>query len=74
MFDSNFFPTPKEVILQITQGLDLKDKVVLEPSSGKGDIIDVLKEQGAKVLACELNDDLALISSKKADSFIGQDF
>lgn len=73
MFNSDFFPTPKEVIYQMLAQYDLNGKTVLEPSAGKGDIIDVLKELGAKVICCEVNADLATISSKKAQ-LIANDF
>lgn len=52
---------------------DIVGKTVLEPSSGKGNIIDVLKEQGANVICCELNEDLATISANKA-RLIANDF
>ena len=73
MFNADFYPTPKEVIHQMISRLDLDGKVVLEPSSGKGDIIDVLKEHGANVLCCEINEDLAKISASKA-KLIANDF
>lgn len=72
MFDSEFFPTPLSVIELM--GIDCYDKVCLEPSSGKGDIIDYLNTNGAhEVLACEKNKDLATISASKAQ-LIGNDF
>jgi len=47
--------------------IDCENKVVLEPSAGKGDIIDYLNENGAKkVLFCEINKDLSNICSSKA--------
>lgn len=74
MFNKDFYPTPRHIIERMLIGLDITDKVVLEPSSGKGDIIDCLKEYGAKeVLCCEINDDLASISSQKG-TLIGRDF
>lgn len=73
MFNNDFYPTPKEVILQMISGLDLDGKTVLEPSAGKGDIIDALKQHGAKVICCEQNEELALISSSKA-KLIATDF
>ena len=52
---------------------ELTGKTVLEPSSGKGDIIDEMVELGANVICCELNDDLAIISGSKA-KLIARDF
>lgn len=66
MFNSDFYPTPYETIINMIAPYDLHGKTVLEPSSGKGNIIDALKEQGAKVICCELNEDLATISANKA--------
>src|ERR1017187_8410003 len=72
MFTKDFYPTPSHV-LDLMQ-IDCFDKIVLEPSAGKGDIIDYLKNNGAKeVLSCEENKDLAEIVKTKS-KFIGYDF
>lgn len=73
MFNKNFYPTPEAVVLEMIKGLDLTGKVVLEPSAGKGNIIDILKRKGAKVLCCENNEDLAQIAKSKA-TFLKPDF
>lgn len=73
MFNPEFFPTPLNVIEIMTNGLDLKGKVILEPSAGKGDIIDFCAEAGASILACELNKDLQKILHTKC-KLIGDDF
>lgn len=72
-FNSDFYPTPLDTIEYMISPYDLYDKFVLEPSSGKGDIIDVLLERGAKVVCCENDKDLADISQKKA-KLISRDF
>ncbi len=74
MFTNDFFPTPIEVINTMCSGLDLIGKTVLEPSAGSGNIIDYLRGEGAKVIACEKHPDLALIAQKKADRFLKHDF
>lgn len=75
MFNKDFYPTPKEVVERMLLGTDVSGKVVLEPSAGKGNIISVLKEYGAKeVIACEINNDLAKIAVSKADRFLKDDF
>lgn len=52
--NADFYPTPKEVIEQMMMGENIVGKTVLEPSAGKGDIVDWLKESGAaRVIACE---------------------
>ena len=53
-YNSDFYPTPKEVIAQMMMGEDIVGKTILEPSAGSGNIVDWLKENGAKeVIACE---------------------
>jgi hypothetical protein len=72
MFNKDFYPTPKEVLEQM--GIDCQNKVVLEPSAGSGNMIDFLREMGAKdILACELNAKLAEIVKSKA-KFLKNDF
>ena len=74
MFNTDFFPTPKDVIFQMLEGVTIQDKIILEPSSGKGDIIDYLNANGAeKVLFCEINEDLQAISQHKG-KFLKADF
>ena len=54
--------------------LDCKDKVILEPHAGKGNIVDFCKENGAKeVLTIEINKDLQEIVKRKS-TLIGDDF
>lgn len=50
MFDKDFYPTPDHVIDTMLNGLNLNSKYVLEPSAGKGDIVNALSERGANVL------------------------
>ena len=73
MFNSNFYPTPKEVIVTMLEGEILANKTILEPSAGKGDIVDFCISSGATLLACELNEDLYKIVSTKCQ-MIGKDF
>lgn len=48
MFNSDFYPTPKHLIERMLKpwknewGYAFKDKIILEPSAGKGDILDFL--------------------------------
>lgn len=54
--------------------LDCKDKVILEPHAGKGNIVDFCKENGAKeVLTYEINKDLQEIVKRKS-TLLGSDF
>ena len=72
MFNSNFYPTPRHVLDRMM--IDCNGKIVLEPSAGKGNIIDYVKEFGAKqVMACEIENDLQKIVAHKA-TLIADDF
>lgn len=74
LFERDFYPTPKEVISRMMIGEDVTGKVILEPSAGSGNIVEWLKEAGAKeVIACEINEDLQKIVGKKCQ-LIGEDF
>lgn len=73
MFNKDFYPTPSHVINKMVGSLNLNGKTVLEPSSGKGDIIEYVKDLGANVICCESNEELAKISSMKA-RLIAKDF
>src|SRR5690606_28836159 len=65
MFDSEFYPTPPEIIQYMISDNELAGKTVLEPSAGKGDIVEYCQRLGAEVHACEKNDELRkLVSSK----------
>ncbi|HZK93134.1 MAG TPA: DUF4942 domain-containing protein [Prolixibacteraceae bacterium] len=65
MFSPDFYPTPSAVISQMCYGLELNGRIILEPSAGKGNIVDYLQLYGANVLACEKDPDLATIVANK---------
>jgi len=70
----DFFPTPQEVIYKMLQHYDVNGKVILEPSAGKGDIIDILIMEGAKdILYCEKSEPLQKILNGKG-RFLNADF
>jgi len=74
MFNNNFFPTPSAVIAQMLEGENIAGKIILEPSAGKGDIIDALRcREALEVLSCEKNEDLAHIVRTKS-RFLAYDF
>lgn len=74
MFNKDFYPTPAAVIAHMLDGEQLTGKNVLEPSAGKGDIVDYCKRAGANVVACEKHADLRKIVATKcpviADDFL----
>ncbi len=56
-------------------GIDLTNKVVLEPQAGKGNIVDYLNSWGAReVLCCEIESDLRSILEGKNCRVIKDDF
>lgn len=74
MFNESFYPTPHNVIELMLTGEDLQGKTILEPSAGKGDILDYCKDNGASnLLACEINKTLQIIIKSKAE-LIAEDF
>ena len=45
MLNNEFYPTPKTLLEEIFAGMEWKDiHTVLEPSAGKGDIVQYLME------------------------------
>lgn len=66
MFGIDFYPTKKETIQQMLMDVIVNDKVCFEPEAGSGNIVDYLKEAGAKeVIACEIDSDLRSILDRK---------
>ena len=48
-YNSDFYPTPEEVIAQMMMGEDIVGKTILEPSAGSGNIVDWLKHPQRQV-------------------------
>jgi hypothetical protein len=58
--DLQYYPTPREVVERIIDGLsNLKGQKILEPSSGCGRFLDALRKAGADVLGIEVNPERA---------------
>lgn len=74
MFDKNFYPTPYEVGLKMIEGLDLRGMNVLEPSAGKGDLLNVITEKFVKIYCIEKNSELQSILREKKYPILGDDF
>lgn len=73
MFNKDFYPTPFHVIEQITAGMDLYGKTVLEPSAGSGNMVEYALRAGAQVIACEIDPRLRTIVESKC-KVIASDF
>jgi hypothetical protein len=50
LFHNEFFPTPVPLIHTMISGIDFQDNYVLEPSAGKGDILDVISKPEFRTL------------------------
>lgn len=70
----DFYPTPNGVIEQMMLGEDFVGKTILEPSAGKGNIVDWLKENRAgRVIACENDPNIRKLLNGKCE-VIADDF
>lgn len=72
-----FFPTPRAVIAEMLEYADIEDgNRILEPSCGKGDILDSLKQfhPDNEVVSLELNRTLADVLSAKGHSVRFENF
>lgn len=80
MFDKSFFPTPRPLLEILFSRIKLSSvKSVLEPSAGKGNIIDFIKEKEDRwnkfeIEAIELNDELRGFLKAKDIKVIYNDF
>ena len=73
--NKDFYPTPPDVAQMMLQQVNVTDKVVLEPSMGKGDLVDVIRSFSPKeILGCEKSDELRAISRSKVDRVLTNDF
>lgn len=72
-----FFPTPKTVIGKMLDRAKIEPGMsVLEPSAGKGDILDALKSRHpeAQAKALEISGDLRAVIEGKGHTVAGEDF
>lgn len=87
MFGLDFYPTPKAVIRKMLSGFkpeDIAERTILEPSAGKGDIVEYLADQvkyrsnwnrkPENVYCIESDLELRLVLSGKGYKVIGSDF
>ncbi len=73
--NKDFYPTPPDVAQMMLQQVNVTGKVVLEPSMGKGDLVDVIRSFSPKeILGCEKSDELRAISRSKVDRVLTNDF
>ena len=66
IFNKDFYPTPQNVIDRMMENESVEGMKVLEPSAGKGDIVEWMWQHGAAdVIACETDKNLQKILSGK---------
>lgn len=74
---SGFFPTPPELIERLLELADIKaDERILEPSAGKGDILDAIRKNNPDqtLHAIEIYSTLREILKLKGYTLVGDDF
>jgi len=78
MFDKSFYPTSINTIIDMLSGIKIGNKnSILEPSAGKGDILDYLKDKyhsRINLYAIEKNPELQLILKGKGYKVLTDDF
>ena len=71
MFNPDFYPTPPTIIAEMINGINIKGRIFLEPSAGKGDIIEAIQDNGGTAIACEIVPDLRAILQTKCNVIEG---
>jgi len=76
MFNPDFYPTPPEVAATMLDPLDLRGRVVVEPSAGSGNLVRACLERGAEeVLMVEPEAKLrAILAAIPGGRLIGNDW
>jgi len=76
MFNPDFYPTPPEVAATMLDPLDLRGRVVVEPSAGSGNLVQAcLQLDAAEVLAVEPEPKLrAILAAIPCCRLIGSDW
>jgi len=81
LFNDEFFPTPVPLVHTMIQGIDFSDKYILEPSAGKGDILDVIKRKFREgyyrtpnYRVIEIEPELCAILASKGYTVVANDF
>lgn len=77
MFNRDFYPTPDAVIAEMLSYIKLnEDSVILDPSAGKGNILDYIKKKCVHkdMYAIEINSELRSLLNGKGYHVIANDF
>lgn len=79
LIPETFYPTPATLVFQMIEAafgkfpINLEGKTILDPSAGKGHILDHCKEYRGKTLAVEIDGDFQTILRKK-HKVVGSDW
>src|SRR5579864_3360073 len=76
MFDREFFPTPAHIVQRMLAKISTSARHFLEPSAGKGDIAEGIKERfrSARIDCIEQSPELMAILADKDFSIVGHDW
>jgi hypothetical protein len=78
MFHDEFFPTPRSVSIKMLQKISKEARYFLEPSAGKGDIADAIRDKTKyekfKVDCIEQSPELCAVLADKDFSVVGYDW
>ncbi len=80
LFGEQLYPTPSTVIWDMTSGLELHHKRILDPSAGRGDILDNIASRSrygsekSDLYAIEIDPDLRQVLTGKGYKVIDSDF
>ena len=77
MFYPEFFPTPDWLAQEMLSRINLhKFHSILEPSAGKGDLVEAIRSRTRhpRVACCELDPELQLIPNSKDVPILNDDF
>ncbi|MBK9488788.1 MAG: DUF4942 domain-containing protein [Haliscomenobacter sp.] len=77
MFNAEFFPTPAWLTEEMLSLVNLRSvHSILEPSAGKGDIIEVIRSKmhRPRIYCCEIDPELQMILNGKGVTILNDDF
>jgi len=72
--NKDFYPTPDHVIKWMAEDLDLKNKTILDPSAGSGNILDYCAKHTDDLIAIEIEEAMCSILRDKGYRTFNRDF
>lgn len=75
MFNKDFYPTPEEAFYLMIQNTSLKNRTILDPSSGSGNLLEFASKYNKnQKYAYEIESELRAITQKNGHRILGNDF